>query len=256
MVMLHALILAIVEGITEFLPISSTAHLSLVSQLLSIPQTDFLKSFEVIIQSGAMVGIIPVLWPIIRKGIPFKQIIIGLIPAVIIGFALFKFIKGFLFGNTLVIAGALILGGIIIILVENKYKGRNVTEREVSTFSNKESFLMGLAQALAVIPGVSRSGAIIISGVAMKLSRQSIVAYSFLLGLPTIFLASAFDIYKTGIQFSRDEWKYILIGFCVSGIVTYLVGRWFYKYINRMSFKSFGWYRILLGLVVLAVYFH
>ncbi len=256
MVMLHTLILSIVEGITEFLPISSTAHLSLVSQLLSIPQTDFLKSFEVIIQSGAMIGIIPVLWPIIRKGIPFKQIIVGLIPAIIIGFALYKFIKGFLFGNTLVIAMALILGGIIIILVENKYKGQDVVEREVVTFSNKESFLMGLAQALAVVPGVSRSGAIIISGIAMKLSRQSIVAYSFLLGLPTIFLASAYDIYKTGIHFSQTEWKYIIVGFCISGIVTYFVGRLFYKYINRMSFKSFGWYRILLGLVVLAVYFH
>ena len=254
--MIHALVLSIVEGITEFLPISSTAHLSLVSQLLSIPQTDFLKSFEVIIQSGAMVGIIPVLWPIIRKGIPFKQIIIGLIPAIIIGFVLYKFIKGFLFGNTLVIAIALILGGIIIILVENKYKGQDVIEREVATFSNKESFIMGLAQALAVVPGVSRSGAIIISGIAMKLSRQSIVAYSFLLGLPTIFLASAYDIYKTGIHFSQTQWKYIIVGFCISGIVTYFVGRWFYKYINRMSFKSFGWYRILLGLIVLAVYFH
>lgn len=254
--MIHALILSIVEGITEFLPISSTAHLSLVSQLLSIPQTDFLKSFEIIIQSGAMIGIIPVLYPIIRKKIPFRQIIIGLIPAIIIGFALYKFIKGFLLGNTFIIACALIIGGIIIILIENKFKNKVVEEKEVTAFSNRESFLMGLAQALAVIPGVSRSGAVIISGIAMKLPRQSIVAYSFLLGLPTIFLASAYDIYKTGISFSPTEWKYIIVGFCVSGIVTYFVGNWFYKYINRMSFKSFGWYRILLGLLVLAVYFH
>lgn len=253
--MIHTIILSVVEGITEFLPVSSTAHLSLVSQLLSIPQTDFLKSFEVIIQSGAMIGIIPVLLPIIRKKIPFKQIIIGLIPAIIIGFVLYKFIKEFLFGNTIVIACALILGGVIIILVENKYKNQIVVDREVTAFSSKESFLLGLAQAVAVIPGVSRSGAIIISGIAMKLSRQSIVAFSFLLGLPTIFLASAFDIYKTGIHFTTAEWKYIIVGFCISGIVTYFVGRWFYKYINRMSFKSFGWYRILLGLVVLAVFF-
>lgn len=254
MTFIHAFILGVVEGVTEFLPISSTAHLSLVSLALGLPQSEFLKSFEIIIQSGAIIGILPVLFPFLRKAFPWKQIIVALIPTMVVGFALYKVIKGFLLGNTIVIACALLLGGIIMLLAERQYHPKNTdTEVHIETFSLKRSFLLGLVQALAVIPGVSRSGAVSIAGLYMQISRAQIVAFSFMLGAPTIFLASAYDLYKTGIDFSHHEWQLLAFGFAISALVTYFVGKWFFSYIQKANFKLFGWYRIVLGIVILAI---
>ncbi len=262
MTILETIILGIVEGLTEFLPISSTAHIDIVRSLLSIPSSEFIKSFEIIIQLGAIMAVV-VLYArkVFSSWRYVRNLIIAFVPTGIIGFILYKLIKSFLLGNILIMATALLLGGIIILFFEKKMEKNNIDENlsggDIKEMSVKQLIILGLAQALAVIPGVSRSGAVIIAGRSMKINRTLITEFSFLLAVPTMLSAVIYDIYKSGFSFSESQWGTIILGFIVSFVVALIVIKWFLAYIRKHDFKIFGWYRIILGiLLILALYFN
>lgn len=250
---IHAIILGIVEGITEFLPISSTAHLDITRNFLNIDATAFVKSFEIIIQLGAIMAVVILYWKKVFSSWKIvRNIIIAFIPTGIIGFILYKIIKSVLIGNTILAASMLVLGGIVIVIFEKRStNNNNNTDTTIDKMSYKQLVLLGTAQALAVIPGVSRSGAVIIAGRSMKLNAPLITEFSFLLAVPTMLLATVYDIYKSGGAFASSDWTALSIGFVVSFIVALFVVKWLINYVKTHSFKAFGWYRIIFGIVVL-----
>ncbi|MBP6866384.1 MAG: undecaprenyl-diphosphatase UppP [Candidatus Pacebacteria bacterium] len=251
----QSIIFGIVEGITEFLPISSTAHLDITRMLLDIPATSFVKSFEIAIQLGAILAVVLLYRnKIFTSWKYFRNICIAFIPTGIIGFVLYKIIKGFLLGNTLLIAWMLVVGGIVIILFEKRYRNK-VDENDkmtVESLTTKELLIMGTAQALAVVPGVSRSLSVIVSGRLMGLSRTLVTEFSFLLAIPTMLAATAYDLYKSGFAFTGADWGMLKIGFLVSFLVALFVVKWLIGYIQKHSFTIFGWYRIVLGVLLLS----
>ncbi len=251
----HTIILSIVEGVTEFLPISSTAHLILVSSVLKLTQTDFLKSFEIAIQFGAIVAAIGLYAKkILTNKDLFLKTLVAFIPTGIIGFILYHFIKKFLIGNILAIGIALLLGGVLIILFERFHaKKDTVNEKELSAMTYTEALVLGTVQSFAVIPGVSRSLMIILPGLFMRFSRRAIVEFSFMLAIPTMAAATGYDLLKSGAHFSGGEWGMLILGIVASAVTAILAIKYLLSYIKSHTFKLFGWYRIILGLVVLLV---
>ncbi len=255
MSLLHSIVLGIVEGLTEFLPISSTAHLSLTSQLLGIAQTDFIKTFEIAIQSGAMFAVIVMYW---RKFLDMeinKKIITAFIPTAIIGFILYKIIKSHLVGNLYVTLTSLFFGGIILIIFEkyiNKKANTIVTpnETDIIGLSYKKTALIGLFQSLAVIPGVSRSASTIVSGRLLGLKKDSIVEFSFLLAVPTILAATGYDLLKNYTLFSSQDIGSLSLGFVFSFITAIISIKFFISYLSKHSLTAFGIYRILISIIV------
>jgi len=256
---IHTIIISIIEGLTEFLPISSTAHMDIARVVLSVPSSEFIKSFEIIIQLGAILAVV-ILYAkkVFSSWLYIRNLIIAFIPTGIIGFILYKLIKSFLLGNIWVEALALLIGGIIIILFENYQSKRDQTQSEkikLEDLTFKQLITLGIAQALAVIPGVSRSGAVIISGRALGLGRELITEFSFLLAVPTMLSATLYEVYKTGFSFSSSEWGTISLGFIISFVVAIFVIKWFLEYIRKHTFKIFGWYRIILGCILIIALF-
>lgn len=254
MTTIHIIILGIVEGITEFLPISSTAHIDIFRVLFSIPADEFVKSFEITIQLGAIFAVIALYG---KKILTSKKYILNLmiafIPTGIIGFLLYKIIKSFLLGNTLLAGFTLLIGGIIIIFYERRSKKMDALEvgKSVDSLSVKELLILGTIQALAVVPGVSRSGAVIIGGRILGIPKVTITEFSFALAIPTMLAATAYDLLKSGFSFSLSEWGSIGLGFIVSFFVALVVIKWFLSYIKQHSFETFGWYRIVLGSIII-----
>ncbi len=247
----HIFILGIVEGLTEFLPVSSTAHLYIGSNILGLPSTEDLTTFIIAIQVGALIaGAIFILKTVRVTKQVFTDSIIAFIPTAIIGFSVYPWVKNYLLGNMLIIGMALLIGGIIILIIDNK-KHDGQLELVKTNLARKDAFIFGLMQTLAFIPGVSRSGALIIGGKLLKYSRESIVTFTFLLGLPTLAAATVYDLYKNKDTLSGALGGEILLGAIVSGIVAYIIARWFLKYITTHTFKIFGWYRILAGIIVI-----
>jgi undecaprenyl-diphosphatase len=254
MTILHSIILGIIEGISEFLPISSTGHMVLVSELLHIAQDPFTKSFEIIIQLGAILSIVFLYWKTLvrNKHLVFK-ICIAFLPTAIIGLTLYKYVK-VLLGSVYVVIGALFLGGIVLIYFEKwaqsfiKKKNMLIVEK-TEDISTKQAIYIGLYQTIAMIPGVSRSGATIVGGAFLGLSRKAIVEFSFLLAIPTMCAATALDILKNRASFSYDQIDLLVIGLMVSFFVALLAVKTFLKYIEKNSFKVFGIYRICLAIV-------
>jgi undecaprenyl-diphosphatase len=247
---LQALTLAIVEGISEFLPISSTGHLILASEVLKIQQTDFVKSFEVIIQLGAILAVV-VLYAkkIVANKKMWPQIIAAFIPTAIIGFALYKLIKQYLLGNEAVTLWALLIGGIILIIVEKIYKEQPHHTDKIETLSLKKAALIGLVQSISVIPGVSRSAATIFGGLFVGLKRKTAVEFSFLLAIPTMAAATGLDLVKSNFSFSADEWGLLTVGFVGAFLTALLAVKYFLRYIEHHTFVAFGVYRIILAVV-------
>ena len=251
MTILQAVILGVIEGVTEFLPISSTGHLIVASRLMGITDSNFLKSFEIIIQFGAILAVVVLYWKKLWSNKEnWKKILIAFLPTAIIGFLLYKTLKQYLLSSTNIVLWSLLLGGIILILFElwHKKYGR-VGVAEINQISYKKSFLIGVWQSLAVIPGVSRSGATIVGGLAMGVSRETIVEFSFLLAIPTMAAATSYDLLKSGATFSFDQWHLLIVGFVVSFIVAMATIKWFIGYVKNHSFISFGIYRIIIALV-------
>lgn len=254
---LDSIILGVIEGLTEFLPISSTGHLILASSVLGIQKSVFLNSFEIIIQLGAILAVVFMYW---NKLLSNKQlalkVITAFMPTAIIGFMLYSFIKKFLLNNDLVVIISLIVGGLILIAFEKIKPAKNdevddamIEKSSVENITYAQSFKIGLFQSIAMIPGVSRSGATIIGGEALGLSRRSIVEFSFLLAIPTMLSATALDILKGGLNINADQWLILATGFLTSFIVALLAIKSFLSYIQKHSFVAFGVYRIIIAII-------
>ena len=243
-------ILSVVEGVTEFLPISSTGHLILASDILKIGQSDFVKSFEIFIQLGAILAIVVMYFKRFVKNFDvWKKVIVAFLPTAIIGFVLFKFIKTYLLGNLYVTLVALLIGGVLLIVLELIYKEKEHHVDKIEDISLRNAFLIGIFQSVSVIPGVSRSAAAIVSALFLGTKRKTAVEFSFLLAVPTLLAASALDLVKSNFSFTSNEWMLLLIGFIGSFITALIVVKLFLKFIQTHTFIPFGVYRIVLAVL-------
>ena len=252
---LSSVILGIVEGVTEFLPVSSTGHLVLASQLLSIPKTEFLKSFEIPIQMGGITAVVFLYWKSFLNLELIKKLAVAFVPTGIIGLALYKVVKEYLLGNSYVVLWSLALGGLALILFELWYKDRVVHGDGVKEITYKQSFLVGLFQALAIIPGVSRSGATILGGLFLGVTRATIVEFSFLLAVPTLAAATGLDLLKSYSSFSLADFEFLAVGFIFSFITAVSAIRFMLKYVRNHTFIAFGIYRLVVALLFWVIVF-
>jgi undecaprenyl-diphosphatase len=265
--LISAILLGIVEGLTEFLPVSSTGHLILVNQVIKFQHGGdaFVRMFDVVINSGAILSVIL----FFRNKInPFSlqktseertqtwsiwfKVFVAFLPAGIIGLAFGKKIQENLF-NPAVVAGALLVGGIILIVIElMKNKKSDITT--VAQITYRTAFFIGLFQCLGMVPGTSRSAATIIGAMLLGLSRENAAEFSFYLAIPTLVLAGAFSVMKAGFAISGFEWLVLAVGFAVSFATAWVVISFFMNYIRKHDFKPFGYYRIALGALILLLF--
>jgi undecaprenyl-diphosphatase len=246
---INAIILGVIEGVTEFLPISSTAHLILSSKVLNIPQSEFVKTFQIVIQFGAILSVVALYWRSFLNIEVLKRLIAAFIPTGIIGFLAYGFIKQYLFESPGLITTALLLGGIFLIAFETFFKHSETAIEDITKISYKHSVIIGIFQAIAIVPGISRSAATIIGGLSLGLKRKAIVEFSFLLAVPTMLAASAFDILETNANFSAKEFQVLAVGFIVSFIVALLSIKFLLAFIRKRTFISFGIYRIIAAVL-------
>jgi len=247
--------MGVVEGITEFLPISSTGHLILTSRLLNITQSDFLSSFEITIQLGAILAVVLLYWKslILDKEV-LKRVLAAFIPTAVIGLIFYKIIKQVLMGNELVVAWSLLIGGIILIVFEFFYKEKDTAHTEIGAISYKQAVLIGLFQSFAMVPGVSRSAATIIGGLSLGLNRKTIVEFSFLLAVPTMAAATGLDMIKNAAAFSVDQIGLLVVGFFVAFFVAIFSIKLLLYFIKNHDFMIFGIYRVAISLLFLILW--
>lgn len=242
---LTGIILGVIEGLTEFAPISSTAHILISGKALAIAPSVFFTAFTISIQSGAILAAVVFFWKTVIKNLSLiPKVIIGFIPTAIVGLLVHSYIST-LFEQTWIIAVMLIIGGIVFLFLKP-----NDSPVELVSISYKEAFLIGCSQTLALIPGVSRSGATLIGGTTLKIPRAHIVAFSFLLGIPTILGASIFEL-RSIPPLSESQWFLILVGAIVAFITALLTIKWFIALLTKKPLSWFGWYRIILGIIIL-----
>ena len=258
--LVKAAVMGIVEGLTEFLPVSSTGHLILAGSLLGF-EDDKAKVFDIAIQTGAILAVIIVYWQKIRDTLvalptqPQAQrfalnVLIGFFPAVVLGLLFGQAIKANLF-TPAVVASTFIVGGFIILWAERRQQV-GVRVHEVDQMTWKDALKVGLVQCLAMIPGTSRSGATIIGGMLLGLSRKAATEFSFYLAIPTLIGAGAYSLFKERARLSIADLPLFLVGLLFSFIFAWLCVRWLLRYISSHSFTPFAWYRIAFGIVVLA----
>lgn len=247
----ETIVLAIIEGLTEFLPVSSTGHMILASSAMNIHDDEFVKTFEIVIQLGAIFAIALMYIKRFFQGITiYTKLFIAFIPTVIIGFAAYDFIKAYLF-NPIVVSISLIIGGVILIWIDNKVMN---TESETDSLENipyKNAFYIGLMQCLSMIPGTSRAAATIIGGVFNKLNKKQATEFSFLLAIPTMFAATGYDLLKTPANFDKPEIIMLIIGLVFAFISAWFAVKIFLKIVENYGFKYFGYYRIIIGSIFL-----
>lgn len=247
---IHAVIISIVEGITEFLPISSTGHMILTFDLLGIPETDFTKSFEIIIQLGAILAVVFLyLKKLVRERGIWKNIIIAFLPTGITGILFYKIVKKYLLGNPQVVLVSLAIGGLLLILLEMKFRKRADSGKNISEIRSTDALRIGLFQSVSMIPGVSRSAATIFGGLISGLSRDQAVEFSFFLAIPTMLAATGLDLMKSAGSFSTSEVYLILAGFIGAFVTAMLAVKFFIGYVRKHTFIPFGIYRILLAVI-------
>lgn len=248
--LIHAVLFGIIEGITEFLPISSTGHLMLAARYFGIPQTEFVKSFEIAIQSGAILAVIILYWRTLLKGIDiWKKILVAFLPTAIIGALFYKVIKAFFLDSSAIVLWALFLGGIAIILFEIFHGEKQDSLDDLAAISYRQAVIIGCFQSVAIIPGVSRAAATIIGGLTMGLKRRTIVEFSFLLAIPTMCAATVLDLVKSAGVFKPSQFLVLAVGFSVSFLVALAAIRFLLVFIKRNNFIPFGIYRILIAIV-------
>ncbi len=247
---IQAGLLGIVEGITEFLPVSSTFHLIWTSRIVGIDQDPFQKVFEVAIQSGAILAVAASFAKTaVQNPSLIKKVAVAFVPTAIIGFLLYKIIKNVFLENAPLQLGMFIAVGIAFLLFE-RFSNRSYT-RPITSITYKEAVLVGIAQSLAVIPGVSRAGAVILALMALSITRKDAAAFSFLLAVPTILAASALDLLKSrdAITSSHDI-ALLVVGAIVSFVTALFFVKWLLRYLEQHTMSAFGWYRIALGLLL------
>ena len=245
---IHAVILGIVEGLTEFLPVSSTGHLILSAHVLGLPQTEIMKTFEIAIQVGAILAVVLVYWrSFLADFETFKRVLIAFVPTALIGFILYKLIKKFLFAGPTTVLISLVIGGIILIIFDRCYRPESAKLKTVHQIPYVIAAGIGLIQALAVIPGVSRAGATIVGALCLGTDRKTAVEFSFLLAVPTLTCATALDMFKSAPVLGAEEWKLLWIGGIASFFVALASIRFFLSFIQKRGFTFFGVYRIVLA---------
>ena len=250
MSILHAIILGIIEGLTEFLPISSTGHMILASSVLKIPTTEFLKTFEISIQLGAILAVV-VLYgkTVLVNWVIMKKILAAFIPTAIVGAIFYKIIKQYLLSSEPVVLWALLIGGVALIVFELLHHEKEAAVGEVQAISYRQAVAIGLFQSLAVVPGVSRAAATIVGGLVVGLKRRTIVEFSFMLAVPTMLAATAFDLLKSKSVIVAADWLPLVIGFVVAFVVALAVIKWLIGFVKNHSFVGFGVYRIIIALL-------
>lgn len=263
---LRAVLLGVVEGATEFLPVSSTGHMILVDALVRISEDPrFTTAFTVFIQSGAMLAVVVLfrreLWPFRgtekdRRGkwLLWAKTMVAFLPAVVAGLLFHRVITAHLF-NEVTVAAMLLLYGIVLILFEKHHGGRSGHVHAMDGLTFRQALGVGLMQCLALIPGTSRSTVTILGGMMLGLDRVIAAEFSFFLAIPTIAAGGLFQLLESGAAFSSTEWLMLGTGFAVSFLVAAVVIKWLMHYLRRHSFVPFGWYRIVLGLLVFGWWF-
>ena len=241
-----AAILGVVEGLTEFLPVSSTGHLILASTLLGLTQTDFLKSFEIVIQLGAILAVVVLYFKRFFEVQTLLKLIVGFLPTGIIGLALYHVVKTHLEGNVTIVLWALAVGGVVLVLFELLHT--EGSQEGIESLTYKQCFLIGLFQSISIIPGISRSAATIVGGLILGIRRRTIVEFSFLLAVPTMIAASGLDLVKNASSFSSSDVGTLLVGFVVSFVVALASIRWLLSIVRNHNFVPFGIYRILIAI--------
>ena len=246
----QALIFGVVEGVTEFLPISSTGHLILTARLLQLSQTEFMKSFEIAIQLGA-IGAVCLLYAktLLKNFDILKKVLAAFIPTAMIGAVLYKVIKHYLLGSESVVLWSLFIGGAVLIAFEVLHKEKKEATGELANITYKQACLIGVFQSIAMIPGVSRAAATIIGGLVLGLKRRTIVEFSFLLAVPTLLAATGLDLLKSAGSFTQDQFAFLAVGFVSSLVVALISIRWLLVYIKNNNFILFGVYRIVIALL-------
>lgn len=251
--LLQTIILSIVEGITEFLPISSTGHLILTSHLLGVRQTEFVKSFEIIIQLGAILAIVVIYFKKLVLSLNwnlYKKILIAFLPSAFFGLFSYKYIKMYLIGNSTIVIWSLLIGGIAMLLFEKFFKPNIL--HTIYNIPLAKLLIVGLFQTVSLIPGVSRAFATIFGGMVVGMKKEEATEFSFFLAIPTMVAASGLDLVKTDVSiWSNGSIVTLLIGFIGSFITAYIVVKWLIKFVQTHNFNIFGWYRIILAAVFL-----
>ncbi|MDR1783224.1 MAG: undecaprenyl-diphosphate phosphatase [Dysgonamonadaceae bacterium] len=251
--LLQAVIIAIVEGLTEFLPVSSTGHMILTQGILGVKSDDFIKAFTVIIQFGAILSVLVLYWKrFFRSWDFYLKLLVAFLPAAVIGFLAGDYIDALL-ENVPVVAIMLILGGIFMLFVDKWF---TYPEKDEPKMTNQSALKIGLAQCIAMIPGVSRSMATIVGGMSQKFSRKTAAEFSFFLAVPTMAAASGYKLLKlllddTSRELLMKNINLLIIGNIVAFVVAMAAIRFFIGFLTKYGFKAFGWYRILAGLVIL-----
>jgi undecaprenyl-diphosphatase len=255
----HVIVLAIIEGLTEFLPVSSTGHMVVASSLMGIGKDEFVKLFEIVIQLGAILSVVVLYFKRFFRSFNFYiKLVVGVIPAVVFG-VLFKSKISALLENPLVVGIALVAGGVVLLFVDDWFKNPTVKDEEDISYAT--ALKIGFFQCLAMIPGVSRSASSIIGGMSQKLSRTAAAEFSFFLAVPTMLgatLKDVYDFYKDGGINQADLYqdiKFLLVGSLIAFIVALLAIKSFITFLERKGFKIFGWYRIGAGIVIIILYY-
>ena len=262
MTYLYAVILAIIEGITEYLPVSSTGHMIIASSFMKIASDDFTKLFTIVIQLGAILSVVVLYWKRFFQSLDFYfKLFVAFLPAVVLGLLLNDLIDELL-ESPVTVAISLVIGGIILLKVDDWFKANEKIDSENPTAHTEISYLtalkIGFFQCLAMIPGTSRSGASIVGGMTQKLNRKTAAEFSFFLAVPTMFGATAkklYDYYKAGFELSNHQINYLIVGNVIAFIVALIAIKSFINYLSIKGFKIFGYYRIVLGIALLIIHF-
>jgi undecaprenyl-diphosphatase len=256
---IQVIVLAIIEGLTEFLPVSSTGHMVITSSLMGISKDEFVKLFEIVIQLGAILAVVVLYFKRFVRSVDFYiKLVIGVIPAVILGLLLKKHIDKLL-ESPLVVAIAFVVGGIILLFVDDWFNKPKVNDEK--DISHITALKIGFFQCLAMVPGVSRSAASIVGGMSQKLSRKAAAEFSFFLAVPTMFGATVKDLwdFHKANTLSSDQLhhdiKYLLIGSAIAFIVALFAIKSFITFLQTKGFKLFGYYRIVAGIAIIILYF-
>ncbi|MEO6136426.1 MAG: undecaprenyl-diphosphate phosphatase [Ginsengibacter sp.] len=258
MTIVESIIIAVVEGLTEFIPISSTGHMIIAGKILSVPEDEFTKLFTIAIQLGAILAVVVLYW---KKFFDFSnwnfylKLIVGVIPAIILGL-LFSDKIDELLESTTTVALALLLGGVVLIFIDKYFKNPVIQSEKQITFTS--SFIIGVWQCIAMIPGVSRSAASIIGGMQQKLTRSAAAEFSFFLAVPTMLAATGYKLLKFYLDkgsFSGEEIKLLAIGNIVAFVVALLAIKFFIEFLKKHGFRVWGIYRVVLGTILLILIF-
>lgn len=248
---IEAIILGILEGITEFLPISSTGHMILASSLMRISDVEFTKTFQISIQIGAILSIVLIYArQFLRSFSIYLKLGFAFLPSAVVGFLAYDVIKIYLF-SPLVVAVSLIVGGIILILINRKVATQESDHAELENISYRNAFYIGLFQCFSIIPGVSRAAATVIGGVCNGLDKKMAMEFSFLLAVPTMLAATGYDLLKTPVTFSDTQIILLCIGLLTAFVTAWITVKLTMRYIRNVGFHHFGYYRIVIGVIFL-----